>query len=346
MRLAVLFGGRSAEHDVSLDSARAILEHLDPAKYELQLVGITRDGRWLDEEDSARLLAGKRPLRGGGLPFLPAGTDCVFPVLHGPGGEDGTLQGWLELCGVPFVGSGSLGSALAMDKALTKRVLRDAEIPVLSWSEVCEAEFRADPSATLDLLEKRRGLPAFVKPTALGSSVGISRVARREALEIALHEAFRYGEWAMVEPALDARELEIAVLDGDPAWASQPGEVRPDSWYDYSAKYLDDSAKLLVPAEQLNPRMAEHLQELALRAFRVLRLRGLARVDFLLDRRNGRPYLNEVNTLPGFTNISMYPKLVGLQGVSFGELCDRLIALAWRAPVEAPPPVPVFATVR
>lgn len=343
LRLAVLFGGRSAEHDVSLRSARAVLEHLDRGRYSVALVGITRDGGWLDERDSAALLAGEPVSGRGSHPRLPPGTECVFPVLHGPCGEDGAVQGWLELLGVPYVGADPTGSALAMDKVLAKHVLRSAGIPVLPWSDVEAGEFERDPGAVVRRVVAERGLPCFVKPARLGSSVGVSRAATEEEVRAGLSAALCHGRHALVEPLYEARELEIAILDGDPPVVSPVGEIRPKDWYSYEAKYLDDSAELLAPAPGLQPRFVEHLQGLALEAFRVLRLSGMARADFFLGKHNGRPVFSEVNTIPGFTAISMYPRLMALAGVPFGALCDRLVALALRraagrAPIAAVEP--------
>ncbi|RMH00772.1 MAG: D-alanine--D-alanine ligase [Planctomycetota bacterium] len=331
IRLAVLFGGRSAEHEVSLRSARAVLEHLAPARYEVRLIGITRDGGWLGAADSEALLAGKRPAGRGGRPFLPDGTDCVFPVLHGPFGEDGTLQGWTELCGIPCVGSPCLGSALAMDKGATKRVVRDAGVPVLPWAEADRDQYAAAPSACLDGLVRAVGLPCFVKPVALGSSVGVGRAEDRGSLDGALAEAFRYDRRVLVEPEFPGREIEVAVLEDPTADGglriSPPGEIRPRGWYDYRAKYEDRSADLLAPAPDLPAGVAEDLARHCRTAFAVLRLAGLARIDFFLGA-GGRLVLNEVNTLPGFTSISMYPRLMALAGIPFAELCDRLVDLA------------------
>lgn len=328
LTVAVLFGGKSAEHDISLRSARAVLDHLDRRRYQVRLVGIDRDGGFLDEEASTRLLADGRIDGRGGAPFLPGDADVVFPVLHGPGGEDGTVQGWLDLVGVPYVGSGCTGSALAMDKGLAKHVLRSADVPVLPWVELRRTAYQADPAGSLAAILAERPVPVFVKPTCLGSSVGINRVDREEDLAGAVEEAFRHGDRLLVEPAVDARELEVALLDGAPPLVSQPGEIRIEGWYDYANKYLNDEAQLFVPAEDLQQRMADAMREFALIAFRALRLSGLARIDFLLDRKAGRFYLNEVNTMPGFTTISMYPKLMEASGIAFPALCDRLIELA------------------
>jgi len=326
--VAVLFGGKSPEHDISLRSARAIVDHLDRRRYRVHLVGIDRQGGFLGAEASARMLAGEAAQEAGRAPFLPADTEVVFPVLHGPCGEDGTLQGWLELLGVPFVGSGCTGSALAIDKSLAKHVLRSADVPVLPWTEVNRKSFEADAEACVKGILAARALPLFVKPTCQGSSLGISRVATAEELPAALQEAFRFGDRLLVEPALDARELEVAILDGNPPLASAPGEIRIDGWYDFENKYVNDQAQLFVPAEKLPKLMADAMCEFALVAFRALRLAGLARIDFLLDRKAGRFYLNEVNTMPGFTTISMYPKLLEASGIPFTEQCDRLIRLA------------------
>jgi len=324
-RLALLFGGVSEEHIVSLQSAAAVLRALNQERWDVCLVGISPEGRFLNEEDSAALLEGRSCKGPGGLPFLPEGTECVFPVLHGPGGEDGTLQGWLELCDIPFVGSGTLGSALAMDKSVAKRVMRDAGIEVVSWTEIRHRDYLADKEIVLSHLVDDRGLPCFVKPACQGSSVGITRVETEEELRASLDHAFSFGEWVLVEPALNAKELEIAVLGGPEPFATAPGEVQPEEWYDFSSKYENGTTELVVPAEDLQPQMIEGMQEIAFRAFDVLRLSGMARVDFFIGKKTGRLVVNEVNTIPGFTSISMYPKLMEHSGIGFSELCDRLI---------------------
>jgi len=327
IRLAVLFGGRSAEHEISLRSARAVLEHLDAERYDLRPVGITRGGGWLGAAESRSLLDGEQPASAGGSPYLPDGTDCVFPVLHGPGGEDGTLQGWAELCGVPCVGSPCLGSALSMDKGVAKRVLRDAGVPVLPWTEERRAAFERDPAGAAARAFDFAGGPCFVKPLALGSSIGISRADDLASLREALELAFRYGPVALVEPEFCGRELELAVLEGEPPVVSPPGEIRPTAWYDYEAKYQDDSADLLMPAPDVPAASLDELRRHAATAFEALRLAGMARVDFFLGG-DGAVILNEVNTIPGFTSISMYPKLMELTGIDFGALCQRLVELA------------------
>lgn len=326
--VTVLFGGRSAEHDISLRSARAVVAHLDSKRYDIRLLGISRAGKWLDEEGSKQMLVDgsvNGPTRG---PYLPTETDVVFPVLHGPGGEDGSLQGWLELLDVPCVASDCAGSAIAMDKSVAKHVLRSANIPVLPWTDIRRREWQANREELLAEIVEQRGFPCFVKPARLGSSLGISKVDDSEALAAALDHAFTFGDFLLVEPAITCRELEVAVLDGSPEIVSLPGEILAEDWYDFDSKYRNASAELNAPTENLEPRMADALRDFALRAFRVLRLSGMARVDFLLDKKAGRYYLNEVNTIPGFTSISMYPKLMEASGVPFDQLCDRLIELA------------------
>lgn len=343
--LAVLFGGRSEEHEISLRSARTVVQHLDAQRYRVRLVGITRAGRWLSQAGSAELLEGRVPSEIGGPPFLPGEVDCVLPVLHGPCGEDGTLQGWLELLGMPFVGSDCTGAALSMDKSLSKHVLRSHGVPVVPWNDLSRADWERNSDDWTARLIRERGLPCFVKPARLGSSVGISRAATEAELRASLDEAFRHGEHALVESAAASpRELEVAVLDGDPPVISMPGEIRVategSGWYDYANKYENDSAQLIVPAEGLAPRLSEHLRELSWTAFRALRMSGLARVDFLLDGKSGRFYLNEVNAIPGFTSISMYPRLLAHNGIAIGEVLDRLVAAAMRRSVERPQAVP------
>lgn len=343
--LAVLFGGRSEEHEISLRSARTVVRHLDPQRYRVRLVGITREGRWLSPAGSAELLDGRVPSELGGLPFLPSEVDCVFPVLHGPCGEDGTLQGWLELLSLPFVGSDCAGAALSMDKSLTKHVLRSHGVPVIPWTDLSRSDWERNSDDWTARLIRERGLPCFVKPARLGSSVGISRAATEAELRASLDEAFRHGEYALVETAASApRELEVAVLDGETPVVSLPGEIRVSAdgsgWYDYANKYENDSARLLVPAEGLAPRFAEHLREIAWIAFRALRMSGLARVDFLLDGKTGRFYLNEVNAIPGFTSISMYPRLMEQNGIGMPELLDRLVLCAMRRASERPQSAP------
>ncbi|HVE12272.1 MAG TPA: D-alanine--D-alanine ligase family protein [Elusimicrobiota bacterium] len=339
MNLLVLCGGRSAEREVSCVSAAAILRNLGPRRKPV-LVWIAPDGRWFlqrrpmafarhaspakyrFDRTPAALELGPRPaLRAGGARIR---VDAAFPVLHGPLGEDGTVQGLLELAGVPYVGAGVLGSAVGMDKVVSKRLAEEAGLPVLPYA-VLEGRW--------SLAQARRlRLPVFVKPARLGSSVGVYKVKKAADLAGAVRRAFRFDTTVVVEQGVPAREIECAVLGGpDDARASVVGEIRPNAeFYSYEAKYLDpDGAKLLIPAE-LPAAQARRVRELSVRAFRALCGYGLARVDFLLDRRTGKLWFNEVNTLPGFTSISMYPKLWERAGVPFPRLVDRLVELAQR----------------
>jgi D-alanine-D-alanine ligase len=350
-RVVVLFGGRSAEHEVSVISARSVIGALDPERYDVVSIGVTKDGRW------QLMPAGPPVIRGAGSASLPGveigageqvaldqapGTqalvapdgsrtevDVVFPVMHGPYGEDGSIQGFLEMAGVPYVGAGVLASALGMDKAMQKALFAAAGIPVVDHEVVHEPEWEEDRERVQARAE-HLGYPLFVKPAALGSSVGIARVPDGERLGAALEDAFRYGRKAVLERAVEgARELEVAVLGNDDPVASTAGEIVPrgHEFYDYDAKYLDEhGAELLVPADVPAETLAE-LQRLAVAAFRTIDCAGMARVDFFLTR-DGRVLLNEVNTIPGFTSISMYPKLWEASGVSYRELVDRLIELA------------------
>lgn len=333
--LAVVFGGPSEEHEISLRSARTVVEHLNPARYQVHLLGITREGGWLGEEASRRLLYDEDPGEVGGQPFLPKGTACVFPVLHGPYGEDGRIQGWLELLGTPCVGSGSLGAQLSMDKILTKLILRGNELPIIPWSEVHARDFAKDPEVAL-AEASRHGFPCFVKPNRLGSSVGISRVERAEDLSAAIVEALRHDELAVIEPEIPGREIEVAVLEGETLHLSEPGEIVLDGWYDYAAKYENQDAELKAPAEDLHPATIKKLKALSEECFRLLRMSGMARVDFRILSKQmgyesaGRIYINEVNAIPGFTSISMYPRLFELAGIGLPHLLDELIQSALR----------------
>jgi D-alanine-D-alanine ligase len=351
-RVAVLFGGRSGEHDVSLRSAETIMSALDPGKYEVVPVGITREGTWLTGGDPLAQLEASSPFfalssgsvatdssssanlpaSGIGPERLPASivdaVDVVFPVLHGPMGEDGTVQGMLELAGLPYVGSGVLGSAVAMDKAITKVILTEAGLPQLPWRLVHRREWVRDAEAITAAIAGSIGFPCFIKPANLGSSVGISKVNAVEQLEDAMNLAARYDRRLIVEQGTDAREIEMAVLGNDEPMASVAGEIVPrGDLYDFNAKYVDDSAELIIPAK-LTPDVLAHMQELALVAFQSLDLAGMARVDFFLERSTDQIYINEVNTIPGFTSISMYPMLWQASGLPVSALVDRLIELA------------------
>jgi len=351
LRVAVLFGGRSAEHEISLLSARFVVESLDPERYETVLVGIDKQGRWLLQEQAALLGAARDPrlvklnaaMPGVLLPPYaqapadrllrvgqgsPLGVDVIFPVLHGPMGEDGTVQGLLELSGVPYVGAGVLGSAVGMDKDVMKRLLLQAGLPVLAYEAVRAVEWRQDPAAVLEQLTPL-GFPQFVKPANLGSSVGVGRVLDASGLDAAIRHAFEFDDKLVVERGLTRpREIECAVLGGDAPRASIPGEIsvdHPDGFYSYAAKYEDESGAVSkIPAELSAAQVAE-VQRLALATFRALECDGLARVDLFLDQ-SGALYVNEINTLPGFTAVSMFPKLWQASGVSATQLMDFLIS--------------------
>ena len=340
LRVGLLFGGRSVEHEVSLASATSILSALDPTRYDVALIGVDHDGRWYlapptlpdevirsGEEVALPAAPGERRLvstRGAGLG--PIGDlDVVFPVIHGRGGEDGSLQGLLELADLPYVGSGVLGSALQMDKEVSKRLLRAAGLPVVPWVSVRAFELAADVAAVVERIENALAYPLFVKPANLGSSVGTSQVEAAEALVPALREATRYDTKLLVERSVDAREIEVAVLGNDTLEASVPGEiVTGHDFYDYEAKYIDADTQLLVPAP-LPEEQRQLTRNLALRAARALESEGLARVDFLLDRHSGELFISELNSIPGFTEGSMYPRLWEASGLAYPALLDRLI---------------------
>ena len=326
--LCLLFGGTSEEHEISLRSARAVRAHLNPQRYAIYHIAITRDGQWLDEKNSRALLDGEQYTVAARGPYLPSDVDVVFPVLHGPGGEDGSIQGWLEMQNVPFVGSGCLGSAIAMDKSVTKHMLRSANLPVLPWIDISISDWQDDALEAVSNIAQRFGYPMYVKPTQQGSSVGISRVENKEQLTSAIDKAFEFSDYILVEPASEGAEYEVAILDGNVPVVSLPGEIEVDGWYDHDNKYNNDNAKIIVPSETISSRMAEELRDVALKAFRVLRLEGYARVDFLLNSKSGRFALNEVNTIPGFTDISMFPKLMQHSGYEFDALIDKMVDFA------------------
>ncbi len=352
LRIGVIFGGRSGEHEVSIASAASVLAALDSSKYEIVPIGITPQGSWLLGVDPTRLLQGATmdetaarsdvtavtltgdptqrglvaaDMRSG--PALDRPLDIVIPVLHGTYGEDGTLQGLLEMADVPYTGGGVLGSALGMDKEKAKLVFRAVGLPVVDWLIARRSDFERDPESVCERIEGRFTYPVFVKPANLGSSVGVSKAAHRDELLRALRLALDYDRKALIEPSLDIREIEVAVLGNDDPIPSVPGEIIPSrEFYDYRAKYLDNASRLLIPAS-LSSEETEDVRRMAVEAFLALDLSGLARVDFFLEKDSGQFYVNEVNTMPGFTQISMYPKLWEATGIPYPELLDRLIAL-------------------
>ena len=331
----MLFGGQSAEHEISILSARNIVAALDRERFDPVLIGIDKSGRWL-RQDEQRLIASARDPRAVSIeagPPAPIDTarslvDVIFPVLHGTLGEDGAMQGLLEVAGIPYVGAGVLGSAAGMDKDVMKRLLRDAQIPITDFITVRRERFDRDVAGTCAAVAKL-GFPLFTKPANAGSSVGIRKVKSAAELEAALRFAFRYDTKVIAEQGVTAREIELAVLGGSPATVSVPGEIvveHADGFYSYDAKYLDEKgARLELPA-RLADDQVRRAQAMALHTFEVLECDGLARVDlFLTD--DGRLLVNEINTLPGFTAISMYPKLWALSGLTQTDLITRLIHL-------------------
>ncbi len=345
IRVAIIFGGKSAEHEVSLRSAKNVVEALAAEKYDPVLIGIDKEGVWyLSEyttvfESSGGVLPSEFVgVRGEQVIFEPQGcgkflyagarivdtvVDVVFPILHGPFGEDGTIQGLLQIAGVSFVGSGVLGSAVGMDKDVMKRLLRDAGIPVCTFVAV----WKNNTPSYQEVVEMF-GAPFFVKPANMGSSVGVSKVSNEEEYGVALIEAFRYDQKILIEESILGREIECAVLGNSDPVASVPGEVVINhDFYSYDAKYIDEHGATLVIPAVISVEQTQKVQELALRTFRVLGCEGLGRVDFFL-RPNGDLLVNEINTIPGFTSVSMFPKLWEASGVSYGDLVDRLLELA------------------
>ena len=345
-RVAVLFGGRSAEHEVSVTSARSVLQAIDRDKYDVTMIPITKKGRWLPAGDASRVLeagvaegdevlpalfdytAGTGQLAGGGGE-APSQVDVVFPLLHGPFGEDGTVQGLLELAGVAYVGSGVLGSAVGMDKQMMRRAFRAEGLPYVEYISVLRSRWRSEPALVRSEIEDSIGYPLFVKPANMGSSVGVAKAKDAGGLSRGMDEASRYDRKIIVEAAAeDCRELECSVLGYEDPEVSIVGEVVPgNEFYDYDAKYIDDDSDLIVPAH-VSPETAAEVRDLARRAFLAVEACGLARVDFFVSLADGRALINEINTMPGFTPISMYPKLWEASGVSYSELIDRLIQLA------------------
>jgi D-alanine-D-alanine ligase len=346
LQIAVIFGGRSGEHEVSLMSARSVLNALDPEKYETTQIGITHEGAWMSGERALEVFAGRAsdaltpvilpgdPTFSGiyavqGVQIIKLSDfDVVFPVLHGTYGEDGALQGLLEMADVAYVGAGVVGSAVGMDKGVFKDVMRAHEIPVVESTIALRSEIETDIDSVIRRAESVSAYPLFVKPANLGSSVGVSKCQSRDALVEGLKEAARYDRRVIIERGIDAREIEISVLGNDSPKASIAGEIIPsEEFYSYEAKYINGESELKIPAP-LPGAQAEVLRAYAVKAFQAIDCAGLARVDFLVDKNTGEFYLNEVNTMPGFTEISMYPKLWEASGLPYAALLDELIALA------------------
>jgi D-alanine-D-alanine ligase len=351
LKVGVIFGGRSGEHEVSLRSAESVINALDRGKYEIVPIAITDQGKWLASSEATNLLpsavienADQRvaifgdPTERGLARFTKEAADgrrdqidVIFPVLHGTYGEDGTIQGLLEMADVPYVGCGVLASATGMDKVVMKRLFREVGLPIVDFTSFLRAQWETDPKKIEGRLPDEIGFPCFVKPANLGSSVGISKAVDAKSLSAAIATAAKYDRKIIVEKGVDAREIEVSVLGNDEPIASLPGEIVPQSaeFYDYKAKYIDDNgARLVIPAE-LGAEMTAEIQRLAIRAFQAIDGAGLARVDFFLERGTNKLIVNEINTLPGFTSISMYPKLWEASGIGYGQLIDRLIELAF-----------------
>lgn len=347
LRVGVIFGGRSGEHEVSLVSATSVIQALDKAKYEVIPIGITQEGRWISSSESLKLLKSRvgldeeperflipEPSRQSlvslkGDPHLELKLDVVFPVVHGTHGEDGTLQGLLELANIPYVGAGVLASAVGMDKIIQKQLHKHAGLPVVKYAWFLSSDCKSDPKKVVASIEKMLKYPVFVKPSNTGSSVGISKSHNRIELYGALALASDFDRKIIVEQGVkNVREIEVSVLGNDKPVASVPGEIIPSNeFYDYDAKYVDGKSVSVIPAK-LPKNVVKRIQHLAVKAFTTLDGAGMARVDFFVTKKTNRIYLNEINTIPGFTSISMYPKLWEASGSTFAELLDRLIQLA------------------
>lgn len=358
LRVGIIYGGRSGEHEVSLTSAHAVMENLDKDKYDIIPIAISKTGAWLLGTEPAKLLASERnaqfaeedslaqetttavtligdptvrrliPLQSNEQLQENGALDVLFPVLHGTYGEDGALQGLLEMADAPYVGCGVLGSAVGMDKEKMKMIFQNVGLPVGDYLVYRRNEWERDPEKILDAVEQRIGYPSFVKPVNLGSSVGVNKAHNREELEYAIRIAAEYDRKIIIEQNINCRECECAVLGNDEPIVSVVGEVvASGEFYDYKAKYIDNKSQITIPAE-IPQETAEEIRSQAIQAFLALDLSGLARVDFFIEKETGKVYINEVNTLPGFTQISMYPKLWEASGIPYTELLDRLIELA------------------
>src|SRR5712692_1811984 len=354
IRVGIVFGGRSGEHEVSLASAASVMANLDSEKYETVPIAITKEGSWLLGTKPQQLLAAEhgakqdvemgpsREVTLTGDPRLrrliaveqgeelgnQGALDVIFPVLHGTYGEDGALQGLLEMANVPYVGCGVLGSALGMDKEKMKMVFHSVGLPIVDSHTYRRNQWERTPEEILDAVEEHIGYPCFVKPVNLGSSVGVNKAHDRDELKHAINVAAEYDRKIIIESSIDCRELECSVLGNDEPLASVVGEVVPSNeFYDYNAKYIDGKSQVIIPAD-IPHITAENVRRWAVQAFLALDLSGLARVDFFMEKETGKVYINEVNTIPGFTQISMYPKLWEASGLSYSQLLDRLIELA------------------
>jgi len=351
IRVGIIFGGRSGEHEVSFCSASSIIKAIDKGKYIVVPIGITKEGRWISPQDSELALQSGR-IKGKNTVILLNDSfskslvcidnnqkldknsaldklDVIFPALHGPYGEDGTVQGLLELANIPYVGAEVAASAISMDKELMKTIFKQKGLPVLKWLTIKRKEWQKDKEKILSLIQNGFEYPLFVKPTNLGSSVGITKVHKKEELEKAIDLASSYDRKILIEKGLEeVREIECGVLGNDEPRASVVGEVKPaGEFYDYDSKYIDEGTQLIIPAD-LPDEVSQEVQRIALRAFKAVDAAGMARVDFFVSKKENKIYLSEINTIPGFTSTSMYPRLWEASGIPYPELIDRLIQLA------------------
>jgi len=356
LRVGVVLGGRSGEHEISLRSARSVLAALDPQKYDVTQIGITHEGVWLVGENVLDAFTGGqvrgltpaallpvptrnelytiRPSQVGEIFELFAAVDVVFPVLHGSFGEDGTIQGLFEMANLAYVGAGVLGSSVGMDKGVFKDVMKSNQVPVVEYIIVLRREIESDIESVIAKAETVAPYPLFVKPANLGSSVGVSKCRNRSDLYEGLMDAARYDRRVLIERGVNGREIEVSVLGNDDPIASTVGEILPSGdFYTYEAKYIDNRSQLLIPAP-IPDELADQVRSLAVRSFKAVDAAGLARADFLLDKDTDDLFLNEINTIPGFTSISMYPKLWNASGIDYPTLVDRLIELALERKVE------------
>lgn len=335
IKIAVLFGGQSTEHEVSRVSAASVLRNLDQSKYDIVPIGITKDGKWFEYTGSAHNIENGEwesdeyyKIYEAQKILFNREVDVVFPVLHGLYGEDGTIQGLCKLLSLPCVGPGVMSSAVCMDKVYTKYLLERFEVKQADYVVVLACDYKEKKSKLIEEIENKLGYAVFIKPSNSGSSVGITKAHNREELIAGLEEALKYDRKILVEKAINAREVEVAVLGNDRPVAAIPGEIIPaKEFYDYEAKYKSEASRLLIPAD-LSEDKLEKIKETAVRVYRILDCAGMARVDFLVDKGTEDVYLNEVNTIPGFTKISMYPKMWQVSGKSYGTLLDELIQLA------------------
>lgn len=345
LNVAVIFGGKSGEHEVSLMSATNVINAMDKSKYDIYMIGITKKGQWMLYEGPVEKLqdgsweAVARGLDNRQLIDLVLGSmleenhkskiDVIFPVLHGPNGEDGTIQGFFEMLDIPYVGCGVIGSALGMDKAISKQLFIDAGLKVADYDVSYKYEIQEKLQAVIERIESKFAYPVFVKPVNMGSSVGITKAHDRKELEKGLQEAAKYDRKLLVEEFINGREIECAVLGNNHPEATGAGEIIPSKeFYDYEAKYFDDGKSTLVIPAKLTEEQQKAIGEAAIKAFKALDCCGMSRVDFFLEKTTGEIYINEINTIPGFTRISMYPKLWDVAGLSYGKLIDKLIELA------------------